>query len=83
MPPEDGNLEEESSDGTQEMLTNVRAGLENVSGVFRENDENRKIHTPGNEGTTPFDKLWEEAECELYLGCSKLIWCYSGLKRLC
>lgn len=45
LPPNDDNLEEDSSEGMEEMLTNVRPRIKGVAGVFMKNPENRKTLT--------------------------------------
>ena len=71
LPHIDEDLERDSSDGMEEMLTDIHAGLEGgVAGVKTKNPNIRKTPTSGPKASTPFDKLWEEAEHELYPGCT-------------
>ena len=72
LPYSDDDLEGDNSDRMAEMLTDVRAGLD--GGAARVETENPNINeTPtwGLKASTPLNKLWEEAEHELYSGCTK------------
>ena len=72
MPHIDKDLERDSSDGMEEMLTDIRVGLEGgAAGVEMENPDIRKTLTSGPKASTPHDKLWEETEHELYPRCTK------------
>ena len=72
LPYSDDDLEGDNSDRMEEMLTDVRAGLDGgAARVETENPNIKETPTWGPKASTPLNKLWEEAEHELYPGCTK------------